>query len=473
MSSRSPQIYLPVVNASVFRSPDEKSVSEAILQEYRSHDGLPHFECRLQEWKEGRRKLDRLFPLRPRRDSDSGLWDQEEPFTPAHDVALALAEARVGVRYELVNGPDRQGMCNNLLVASSHSTPTGPDGGVVHTVLITHTALPAPLRNSTLASGSPSVSAVSTHRGRHNKLAPPTSTAAMEPRALAILPSSAPSQSPSTVPSRRFPRESLSKSSLPVHVIEDSDDDSTQRTPLSMPCTFIGQSVSISPSPLIPASSMPIVSPVPTPSPSLSPASSVFVSPPSSPHLPAHAMPAVWDALPVAPMPTRLPAASISTVAQHPLPLSGEQSTHAITAPPRGVMSASLDLPPPYATTELTSVPLPPVTLNQNARARTPARRIKVPPWFSPTLIPITSGSGAVRRVVNTLCTPAIREYLRDLQAEPLVFEVVHKCMFSYPQHGGRNWATRLSECGFTGAEITHIVHMFPRRPRGATGVAV
>lgn len=246
-------------------------------------------------------------------------------------------------------------------------------------------------------------------------------------------------------------------------------------------CAFIGQSVSICPHPPLspPLSTsvlslFPTASPSlsPTASPSLSPASSAFVSLASSPEISARAIPALWDAAHTALAPSEQPATSISALLpRHRQASSGGALMHTVTAPPRAIMATPppTDLPPPYSTTELPTVPLPPVPAHHHVVAHPAAGRLHAPRGYSPNMIPINSGTGAIARVVNTLCTPEVRRYLHALQPDPVVYEVVHKCMLSYPNHGARNWAARFSECGFTRAEATALVNLFPRRPRGTT----
>ncbi len=79
-----------------------------IVEEYREQDGFPVFDRQLKQLKREKNKLDRLFPPSPS-DPDSYLWLHAGEYTPAHDVALALGEARGGMTFEVVNGPDKQG----------------------------------------------------------------------------------------------------------------------------------------------------------------------------------------------------------------------------------------------------------------------------------------------------------------------------------------------------------------------------
>ncbi len=353
-----------------------------------------------------------------------------------------------------------------------------------------------------------SLSAINTRRGGRKKLTIDTASVGAQTMPQSrVRPALCPLPAPS-VTVRKVPRpeRQLTDRTLPVYTVEsDSDDDdnisnvqasASSNTPqaatlhsprgaeINSPslsdipeCAFIGESATLSPaSSIVPASSD---SPVLSPPISASPGSSILwstppASPPASPAPSlrplAQVVPTLWNE-PVRTSSDSMHGTSISTALAHrALP----SNRGAAPPAPRGTITAPPDLPPPpYSTSELNTIPLPSTNQSFAPPALHPhsvsalQREGNILSWFSSTLLPARRDWVAMQRAVDRLCTPELRVYLHELDADPFIFEIVHKCMMSYPNYGSKHWKAILARSGFTDAQVKDIVMMFPRRPRG------
>ncbi|KAI0706517.1 hypothetical protein C8Q76DRAFT_800937 [Earliella scabrosa] len=405
-------------------------------------------------------------PPRSESGSTGSYWVDVGEFTAAHRAAAVLGEHDLDVMYSLENGPSA---LNTVVVQSARPRPQPSP------------PTPAP---STTEDCPFDVEARRARRRRAKATATASTGTQTEARGA---PATASSSSLSSW--RPVPRPDLTRSSLPVQIVEsDSEDECrgsadmgmmpsdsssngrgqakrasgraedlvvSQPAPVSE-CTFVGEAASLPPTPY--AVHVPLdapSSPTSSPSPPPSTISSVSMLETSTESLAFQ-----HDTTPSAP-----PISSISAAfARPPLPSNQRAGVTFIPAPSRPATLAA-DLPPPYTSLPSTDTPLQDVP---------PFLAAPAPPsiaWSAsdpgPSRPPLPPSALSVRgHNVATLCTPDVAWYLYRIGATADMYVTVHKCIFSHSGHGARKWRARMSECGLTEEQITQLINLFPHHPR-------